>query len=867
MSTSAPLVRGSHEGGVSPSSSDDPWRDEPCGLKKYKNITVCAVVAFFLVGFALIIWVSVRSRSQDNPPVNSLASFGINQMFDRSLNPQRASLAWINQGDKDQYISIVNGSFYLTTLPAFSLPVLLIDAADLNKFAPLTPPVKPSSAAATRRLMSFDAKTGATPDAASLREESPARSTPRPVRPVTPRALRPKPAHARRSLPHSAAHEQHPAHHPLHAQSADHGASLDAAPATFIFQSYSLSPDQHAMLFGVNCIQLYRHSSFCDYYIYDIAAKTMTPLVASGSQLRLAVWSPTSGKIAYVQDDNIFLFSLAAPLAAPVVVTTDGQWNHIINGVQSWVYEEEIFEATSALWWAPDGASLAFMHFNQSAVPIYEFDFYTSPYNLQFSYKYPKAGAENSVVDVRVFNLTSAVVHTFPELRAAYDYEYIMNVAWFDSSALMVRVENRAQNEWRLYKLQTNAAATSPVTALSAATAAWYFEPQDCLTSLAPLPYYVDLVNSDSSAGVGRGDHVHLALYSSVDGSFRSFLTSGDFDVLSLDSVVIDAAAGSATIYYTREMHQTDAAIAVPTLWKTSSATLSNGTDAVQLFPTGSALTQQSGSYSPSGSYALLQESAGIPTSTLYALNSSLASVPRSLAVLADNTALIAKLAATYAIPTTTYTQIDSTLPGLKLSLSILSPAGLDLSACGGQRPVLLYAYSGPGSQEVSTAFPLGYGSMGSFHASLVSQYGFIVVVVDTVGTKGKGEAYRKSHTYKRLGMQEQTDMIATAQWVRSQCWADSTRISHWGWSYGAFMSATVAAQGTGLYEHLISVAPVTDWALYDSVYTERYMLRPIDNPIGYANSSVIAAASTRFDSEVWRLFGGTADDVRKRAG
>lgn len=138
-----------------------------------------------------------------------------------------------------------------------------------------------------------------------------------------------------------------------------------------------------------------------------------------------------------------------------------------------------------------------------------------------------------------------------------------------------------------------------------------------------------------------------------------------------------------------------------------------------------------------------------------------------------------------------------------------------------------------------------GYASQGSFHASLVSSHDYIVVTIDPVGTKGKGEAYRKSHTYKRLGLQERDDMIAATRWIAKQCWADKSRISYWGWSYGGFMTSFVAAAGTNLYANLIAVAPVTSWTLYDSIYTERYMLRPQDNPEGYANTSVIAAAST----------------------
>ena len=139
------------------------------------------------------------------------------------------------------------------------------------------------------------------------------------------------------------------------------------------------------MLFVVNCLALYRHSSFCQYYLYDTAAKTMTPL-ADGAKLRLATWSPTSGKIAFVLNDNLFIADLAAAAGTPPVqVTTDGEWNVVCNGVMDWAYEEEVASATSALWWAPDGDTIAFLRFNQSEVPLFDFSFYTAPYNEDFS--------------------------------------------------------------------------------------------------------------------------------------------------------------------------------------------------------------------------------------------------------------------------------------------------------------------------------------------------------------------------------------------------------------------------------------------------------------------------------------------------
>jgi len=834
------------------SGRDGRDRSACCGLNRFrKRSAVIGVLMVIAAAIALVGWAAWRSTQHDHHD-DGRPAYSLAQMFDPSLSPSSASLAWIHGAaavsGADQYISVKGGSFYLTTLPNLDSPQLLIDAADLAPYASLTPPVAPTMMQAEELQV---------PDVASLHAAD--QQLPKSVPPSSPRMLRRKAPHQLYSMPHLAQLEQQ-TFTSLHQQGP--AASLESSPlqaanATFTYKSFDLSPDQTRMLFGVNCTQLYRHSSFCTYLVYDIKAKSMTPL-ADSKPLRIAQWSPTSGHVAYVQDDNIWLLDLSGPVpAAPVQVTNDGAWNVVCNGVMDWVYEEEVYEATSALWWSPDGGSIAFLRFNQTAVPTYGFSFYTAPYNQEFSYKYPKPGAPNSLVTVHTYNLSSGVLHSYPQLRESLfpEYEYIMNVQWFDHHTLLARLETRAQNEWRLYRLSADVDIS--VSQLSTATAQWYFEPQSMLTSLAPLPYYIDLVNSDSAAGVGRGDHLHLAVYSIEDGKFVKFLTAGDFDVLSLDAV--RTVGDDVAVFYTREVKQTDARLAAPTLWRTWLAIGANSTDSVQLLPT-SGLTWQSASYSPNAAYVLVQESAVAPCSTLYAVDDSQNLVAPT--VLADNGPLVQKLQSSYRMPQTHYLELDSTLPGLKLSASLMAGGDFDPSSCGSkQRPVLVYAYSGPGSQQVTTAYGVTYASQAAFHAALVSSTDYVLLTVDSVGTAGKGEKYRKGYTYKRIGLQERDDLIAAAKWASAQCWSDSDRVSHWGWSYGGFMSSFIAAAGSGIYNRLISVAPVTDWRLYDSVYTERYMLTPAENLDGYTKTSVIQAASTKFDADAWHLFGGTADD------
>ena len=529
-------------------------------------------------------------------------------------------------------------------------------------------------------------------------------------------------------------------------------------------------------------------------------------------------------------------------------------------------YEEEVFQATSALWWNPRGDSFAFLHFNETEVPVYEFSFYTKPYNQEFSYKYPKPGYPNSRVDLRTFNVTSRETSVYDEtIRALVAYEYVVNVNWFDDARLLVRYSNRFQNEWSLVRIDATAAGGA-VKLLSQRQTATYFEPHSCLTSLAPLPYYIDLVNVD--------DYLQLVLFAIADGAQLQVLTRASerqHSVLGLNAVTISASSNTAEVYYTRETVQTHGSVAVPTLWSVTVAAAADQLSATAepdsrpLVPYTTAdptrLTWQSASFGPSGRYLLVQESAIVPTSTLYTIHAD--RTTSVLTVLANNTALIDEVRATYELPRTTYMQIPSSIDGLMVTLQIMTPSGVNLDdgACSSRHPVLMYAYSGPGSQQATTVYPFTYGSTASFHSVLVSQYNYIIVVVDTIGTAGKGENYRQSHTYMKLGQREREDILRTANWIKQQCWTETDRLSYWGWSYGGFMTSFTAAAGSQLFNHLISVAPVTSWELYDSIYTERYMRTPVANRAGYDNSSVIQAASTQFDASAWKLFHGTADD------
>ena len=773
---------------------------------------VC-VSLFFLVGFGIIIWSSVKHHGDDDESL--LQPYTLASMYNSSLAAQYPSYAWIpSTTGTDQFI-VVNastGDFYLTSLPSGAITPL-IAASDINVFAWMTPPPdcttsnSGQSSSSSRRMqtnrrraaashMHTQSFIGENPSAdqfgATFAEETEsniATSVRQPESvPTTPRQLRPRPVqstvgstmmfaehHKAAQSPVFHHHDLAPQHESTQLFASSASSSLSANSTTFRYSAYILSPDQNYMIFAVNCSQLYRHSSYCVYLLYNINLKTSMIPIGNGQPLRLASFSPNSKYISFVYNNNIYLRNIATGVEN--AVTTDGVWDSVLNGVHDWVYEEEIYESTAAIWWNSDSTAFAFLRFDESAVPLYQFEFFTQPYNVEFSYKYPKSGATNSKVDTYIYNVTTAITHTFPNLRVSYPYEYVINVMWHSAANRFIRIQNRPQNVSQLLSLSVQGGVDN-VLPLSIVTAQYFLEPHNCLTSLYPLPYYLDLIYD----GI---DHLHLAIFDANTGAFVKFISGGNYDVLGLNAVNgVSGGVATTRIFYTREITQTAAGIATPTVWSVPLATVTNGTaDSAQLvsYTDPNRLTMQSASFSPTASFMLLQESAVVPTTILYTVTNGVAT---QFSVLADNTALVASITATYAMPTVVYTQIPSSLPGLMMSVSIAMPAGVSLSDCS-MHPVLLYAYSGPGSQTVSTGYSFGPRSTGAFHSLLISSYNYIVVTVDSVGTAGKGEAYRKSHTYLKLGLQERADMLQAAAWIKQQCWSDSTRVSYWGWSYG----------------------------------------------------------------------------------
>lgn len=554
-------------------------------------------------------------------------------------------------------------------------------------------------------------------------------------------------------------------------------------------EDFQLSPDETRMLVSTETEHIYRYSTKVTNYVYELKTKKMFPLSNGGKQ-RLAQFSPDGKKVAFVRDNNIFVVDLETRKESQV--TMDGEWNKIINGGTDWVYEEE-FALPNGMYWSPDSKRIAFYRFDESRVKEFQMSTYTDGlYPGIYSYKYPKAGEENSIVTIHIYDLNTK--QTIPVDIGKETDQYIPRVKWTnDPNTVCVYRMNRLQNKLEL--LFANATTGSSMV-MYIETDEKYIEISDDITFLPDNKSFIWSSDKDG--------HQHLYLMS-MDGTQNAQITSGDWDVVSFYGY----DAKSKKLYYQSNegnaIQRSVYCIGLDGKGKKKLSTQDGFNDAA--FSAGMKYYVNTYSNANTPYFVTLHTSDG-----------------RQVKVLRDNKALAAKARDYGFVKKEFFTMTDR--DGVTLNGWMIKPANMET---GKKYPVLQVVYGGPGHNTVNDKWE----TYDFYWHQMLAQQGYIIVSVDNRGTEYRGAKFKKS-TYGQMGKLESADQIDVAKYLGTLPYVDSKRIGIWGWSYGGYMSSLCLGVGADYFKMAISVAPVSNWRFYDSIYTERYMGLPKDNAKGY---------------------------------
>lgn len=591
------------------------------------------------------------------------------------------------------------------------------------------------------------------------------------------------------------------------------------------FDDYVLSPDGKRMLIQTKTERIYRRSFKADFYIYNIESRRLDRL-SDGDKQQIPTWSPDGQQVAFVRGGNIFLVKLLYD-NAEIQVTKDGKFNEVINGLPDWVNEEE-FGFNSALTFNADGTMICWIRYDESKVKTYSLEMYKGmkpakeeydTYPGLYSYKYPKAGEDNSTVSAWSYDIKS---HKINRLQVPLDADgYMPRIKpTNDPMRIVVYTMNRHQDDLCLY-------AVNPRSTVAQLIIKEHVDKYVREEAMEGVKFVGDKILLPSD----RSGYTKLYIYN-MNGQLQRTIGDGNYDITSVygydpktGDVYYQAAALGATDRQVYVTHKNGKTVRLTDCEGWNTAFFSGD---FQYF-----VNTWSDYNTPYVFTTRTREGKLINT-------------------IEDNKA-VKQLVSDYGFCKREPFSF-TTSEGVVLNGWMVKPKDFDANK---KYPVIMHQYSGPGSQQVTNSWSAGSMGQGGAFDSYLAQEGFIVVSVDGRGTGGRGSEFEKC-TYLNLGNLESKDQVETALYVGSLPYVDKDRIGIWGWSYGGFNTLMSMSEGRGVFRAGVAIAPPTNWKYYDSVYTERYMRTPKENPDGYATNPIERASKLH---GALLICHGTADD------
>jgi len=580
-------------------------------------------------------------------------------------------------------------------------------------------------------------------------------------------------------------------------------------------QDYTFSHDESKVLVMNEQQPIYRHSFLGKYHVVNLSKNGKTTALNNGNWVQEPKFSPDGRFVAFISGNNLYYQDLSSEKITQI--TFDGEKNKIINGLADWVYEEE-FGHADMYQWTKNSESLVFVKFDESQVKEMNMQVFNGNlYPQDFRFKYPKAGEENSKVSVYAYDLK---LNKSTQINLAnFETYYIPQVfQTAQPNEIAIATSNRHQNKLEIIKINTKNYSTKKI--LTETDAAWI--ETDNLS--------LEFLEDNSFLWASERDGFRHFYWYTPDGKLKKQITKGNWEITDYYGF---SPKNSEILVQTTEKGSTNRVVSKINIktGKKQIVSESNGTN--------------NADFSKSFQYFInTHSSAEQPnTYTLRDFNG------KTLRELQNNNSALKKLQSDGFVAKE-FLQIPNK-NGDQMNAWMIKPKDFSPNK---KYPVLMFQYSGPGSQQVSNA----WDGRNTIWFNLLAQKGYIVLCVDGRGTGYRGTKYKKA-TYKNLGKYEIEDQIAAAQWIGSQSFVDTGRIGIFGWSFGGYMASLAMTKGADFFKVGIAVAPVTTWRYYDTIYTERYLQTPQENPQGYDENSPINFADLMKGK--YLLIHGTADD------